>query len=87
MASIEITDHGDLQYAPIVVGEAGAHIELVADPATGYLMLRRADGELPFWKRATPAERAEAFRKWADEPRPSAPAIPDEALRRENLYD
>ena len=27
----------------------------------------------PFWQRATPEERADAFRKWANEPRPQRP--------------
>jgi hypothetical protein len=51
------------------------------------VILHHVEGERPFWQRATPAERAEAFRKWASEPRPPAPPIPDESLRRENMYD
>lgn len=45
-----------------------------------------APAELPFWQRATPAERAAAFRRWA-ETCPPVPPLPDEAFRRENWYD
>ncbi len=41
----------------------------------------------PLWATATPTQRAEAFRTWAMMPRPSAPTLPDEALRRENIYN
>ncbi len=40
-----------------------------------------------FWSEATPAERAREFREWARSLKPRARHLPDEALRRENLYD
>jgi len=40
-----------------------------------------------FWAEATPAERAREFRQWARSLKPRARHLPDEALRRENLYD
>jgi len=39
------------------------------------------------WTEGTPEERAKAIREWMDEPRPPVPHLPDEALRRENMYD
>ena len=47
----------------------------------------------PVWaigtgKTATPQQRAARFRQWADSmPKRDGPPIPDEALRRENMYD
>jgi hypothetical protein len=42
----------------------------------------------PFWESLPPGERARAFREWvARLPKRTGPAIPAEALRRENLYD
>jgi len=35
----------------------------------------------------TPEERDRDFREWANKPRPPAPSLSDEALRRENIYD
>ena len=35
----------------------------------------------------TPEERAREFREWASRPRPHAPGLSDEAVRRENIYD
>ena len=38
------------------------------------------------WAHLTPAERAKEFHEWVSS-LPRTPHIPDEALRRENLYD
>ena len=42
--------------------------------------------DLPFWMRATPEERAQAFEEWGKSFTGGA-GIPDEALRRINMYD
>ena len=40
------------------------------------------------WAALPPADRARAFHEWvAQIPKGSGPAIPAEALRRENIYD
>jgi hypothetical protein len=40
------------------------------------------------WESASPGERVRAWRNWvASLPKRSAPALPAEALRRENFYD
>jgi hypothetical protein len=41
--------------------------------------------EKPFWATATPQERAEDFERWAKTHRHGV-GLPDEALRRENMY-
>jgi len=40
----------------------------------------------PLWRDLTPAERAADFKKWMDSIT-DGPGLPDEALRRENIYD
>ena len=50
-------------------------------------MLRPVGADRPFWRQATPGERAEAFERWASASRPDAPDLPTESLRREGIYD
>ena len=40
----------------------------------------------PYWETATPQERASRWRHWVQSHR-GGPSLPDEALRRENMYD
>jgi hypothetical protein len=41
----------------------------------------------PFYQTATPQEWARAFREWAASHDTTAPPIPLESLRRENMYE
>ena len=41
----------------------------------------------PFYETASPEEWVRAFREWAAGHKGTGSAIPDEALRRENMYD
>lgn len=40
----------------------------------------------PFHETATPAERAKAFREWAESHPPNQPYLSDEAISRESIY-
>jgi hypothetical protein len=51
------------------------------------VVLRPAGAERPFWRQATPGQRAQAFERWASTSRPDAPDLPGESLRREGIYD
>lgn len=42
---------------------------------------------IPFWQRATPAERAEDFRTWVSQLPETRISLPDTAFDRGNLYD
>jgi acyl-CoA reductase-like NAD-dependent aldehyde dehydrogenase len=51
-------------------------------------------GQAPLWYSASPAEQSESLLRWAEQIRREweaeggdAPAIPTEAMRRENMYD
>lgn len=39
------------------------------------------------WETQTPEQRLKAMQEWFHSPRPAVPDLPDEALRRESIYD
>jgi hypothetical protein len=45
------------------------------------------DRQRPFYETASPEEWVRAFREWAASHKGTGTPIPDEALRRENMYD
>ncbi|HEY0548899.1 MAG TPA: hypothetical protein VGF13_04800 [Verrucomicrobiae bacterium] len=51
---------------------------LVLEPAT--------EQDQPFWKTATPQQRAERFRQWANSHK-SGPGLPNSAFGRDSIYD
>ncbi len=51
------------------------------------VVLRPAGTDRPFWRQATPGERADAFEQWASSSLPDVPDLPADSLRREGLYD
>jgi len=87
MATLETSDDGALHLPPELIGGAGPHATFELEFAGGILILRPVDKDQPFWQHATAQQRAEAFRRWASSPRPPAPDLTDESLRRENFYD
>ena len=50
------------------------------------LILHPETSVLPFWSTATPTERAERLMQWVKSHKQGA-NLPDEALRRDNIYD
>ena len=86
MAILETGDNGDLRVPAELMGGAKPHTPFELQATGGVLILRPLEGQTPFWQRATPAERAAAFRRWA-ETCPPTPRLPDEAFQRENWYD
>lgn len=87
MATVETSDDGALRLPSELIGGAKPHERFELEVCGDILLLRRADRDEPFWRQATPEQRALAFRRWAAMPRPPAPDLPDDLLRRENLYD
>jgi hypothetical protein len=47
----------------------------------------KTETHLPFYKTATPAERAQAFRDWAASHRSGMPLLSDYAVSRESFYE
>jgi hypothetical protein len=84
---LETNDDGGLRLPPELIGGVRPHAKFELEVLGDMLLLRPADRERPFWRQATSQQRTEAFRRWAEAPRPPAPDLTDESLRRENLYD
>lgn len=64
----------------------GSEQDWFADLLLEALNANKENQELPFWVRATPKERAQRIRAWADS-FTGGVGLPDEALRRINMYD
>ena len=74
-AAYEVQVEGNTLRLSPVIEDVSAEVEHLQEEA------RR------FWTEATPEERAREFREWARGLKPRARHLPDEALRRENLYE
>ncbi len=48
---------------------------------------RQVESSVPFWQRATPAERAREFREWVSQLPKNSPNLPDEAFSRDSIYE
>jgi hypothetical protein len=87
MATLETNDDGGLNLPAELLGAVKPHAKFELEILGDTLILRPADEVQSFWQRATAQQRAEMFRQWADSPRPPAPDLSNEALKRENIYD
>jgi hypothetical protein len=87
MPILEVSDDGVLHVPGEFLAGAQPHAQFELDVLGEAVVLRPAGKERPFWRQATPGERAEAFERWASTSLPEAPDLPAEALRREGLYD
>lgn len=87
VATLETNDDGGLRLPPELIGGVRPHAKFELEVFGDILLLRPADRDQPFWRQATSQQRAEAFKQWAAAPRPPAPDLTDESLRRENLYE
>ena len=83
---IQADEHGVIQISPEDVGGIRPHDRYRIGRDNGTITLRPVEAREPFWKTATPAERAKRFREWADG-HTDGPGLSDEATRRENIYD
>ena len=83
---LETNDAGDLQIPAGAVG-AGPHARFRLEHQANALRLI-PEAKQFLWETLSPQDRARNFREWvAGLPKRSGPALPAEALRRENFYD
>ena len=87
MATLETNDDGGLRLPPELIGGVRPHAKFELEVLGDTLILRPADKNQPFWRRASRQEWIEEFKRWAEAPRPPTPQISLESLRRENMYD
>jgi hypothetical protein len=84
---VEVNDEGELTLPRDVLGSAQPHARYEVDANGALVVLHLIDSQEPFWSTATADEWIDSFRLWMDQPRPHAPALPDEAFGRECIYD
>lgn len=83
---VEVDDDGAIQLPDdlLTVVKPGTRLMLEVQ---GAALIFHPAVEQPFKMAGSPAERAEAVRRWAALDRPHAPILTDEALSREQMYD
>lgn len=82
---IEVDDEGNIMLPRDIIGKARPHTRYEVDVEGNTVTLRRLEGQQALM--ADAQEWIRSFLEWMESPRPSAPMLPDEALRRENIYD
>lgn len=82
---VEVNDQGALPVPPELQGVVRPHSRYVLE-IQGDVLVLRPEERPPFWAAATPEQRKSAFLEWVKR-HPAGPGLPDEALRRESLYD
>ncbi|NJP08835.1 MAG: hypothetical protein HC866_04595 [Leptolyngbyaceae cyanobacterium RU_5_1] len=87
-AIVEISEDGTFHLPPEILAAIKPNKRFVVEVSQEKLVLHPEDQTqpLPFWATATPEERAERLMQWAQSHK-DGPNLPDEALRRENMYD
>jgi hypothetical protein len=83
---VKTNEDGGLYLSPELLGEAAKHHQFILETTGESIVLRPVSVSRTIWESRTPQERAAAFRQWTAEHRNDA-NLPDEALRRENIYD
>ena len=83
---VEVSEAGTLQLPAEILQAIQPNTRFVVEVETDRLILSPVPPEQPFWATATPEERAERLMQWVQSHQNGA-NLPDEALRRENIYD
>lgn len=84
---LEINQQGNLQIPSEVLPQLKPHTQYQLE-IQGETLILRPHKEQAFWATATPSQRVARFKDWATQTeRPEAPALTDDALSRETIYD
>lgn len=83
---VEVNDDGSLVLPRKAIGSAQPHTRYLVEAHGASITLRQVAGQ-EFWATATPDEWVTSFLNWVNGPHPSAPILPDEAMRRDSIYD
>lgn len=87
---VELSESGTLQLPDEILQAIEPNTRFVVEIDSAgeqyRLILSPVPPQPPFWATATPEERAERFHQWVQSHKGGA-NLPDEALRRENIYD
>ncbi len=83
---VEVNDEGLLALSSDLLEHAPPRTRYHVRMHGSVIVLTPLSEPPPFWATASPEERAQDLRQWA-ESHADGPGLPDEALRREHLYD
>lgn len=81
-----IDSQGELRVPSEVLRQLSRADQYHLEIREGALILRPVRVQ-PFWAGATATERADRWLTWAEQPRPQGVGLPDEALKRDAIYD
>ena len=83
---VETNEAGGLYLSPDLLGPAAKCRQFSMETEGDMILLRPLSPSRTVWESRTPMERAAEFRRWAEGQSTTA-NLPEEALRRENIYD
>jgi len=83
---VEVNESGALYLPAEILAAIKPNTRFMVEVKNETLILHPETPVLPFWSTATPTERAERLMQWVQSHKKGA-NLPDEALRRENIYD
>ncbi|BAY49748.1 hypothetical protein SAMD00079811_73770 [Scytonema sp. HK-05] len=83
---VEINEDGVLHLPSKILEAIKPNTRFVVEVNNGRLILHPQSNPQPFWVTATSEERAEGLMQWVLSHK-EGPNLPDEALRRENIYE
>lgn len=83
---VKTNEDGSLYLPRELLGEAAKHRQFSLETIGDAIVLRPVSSSKDLWESRTPEERAAEFRRWA-EAHDTQANLPDEALRRESMYD
>ena len=83
---VKTNENGGLYLPPELLGEVAKYQQFSLEATGETIVLRPVSSSREGWATRTPEERASEFRRWA-EAHHNAANLPDEALRRENIYE
>lgn len=83
---VEVNEDGTLNCKREILEAIKPNKRFVIEVNNQKLILSPEKTSQPFWATATPKERAEHLMQWVLSHKKS-PNLPDEALRRENIYE
>lgn len=83
---VKTNESGDLYVPAELLGNGAKDRQFSLETKGETIVLSPVISSRAAWETRNPAERAEEFRRWAEGQRTAA-NLPDEALRRESIYD
>jgi hypothetical protein len=84
---VEVAESGELKLPAEALGTVEPQTTFRVEPLGDRLIISPVTDILRTGTEPPPSRRSQEFREWANRPRPPAPDLDDEALRRENIYE